>query len=161
MFSVENESDTNEDSASNQPDVIEFSSTIMCLGGRRTFNFIQDPCAVAKVVDFGSGKFGKSKMNLGGPSESFCESRKTPFTAKPGIIKCLSLLQYKLVNCGSTDSSEPIINNKNLLVYPCVYSNNNTVLKSAVEFNGVSKTSVGLSVNENMEYVKANTQSRL
>ena len=65
------------------------------------------------------------------------------------------------MNCGSTDSSEPIINNKNLLVYPCVYSNNNTVLKSAVEFDGVSKTSVGLSVNEDMEFVKANTQSRL
>ena len=160
MFSVENESKTNEHSASNHPDVIEFSSTIMYLGGRRTFNFIQGPCAVVKVVDFGSGKLDKSKTNQDGPSESFCESRKTPFTAKSGIIKCLSLLQYKLMNCGSTESSEPIINNKNLLVYPCVYSYNKTVLKPAVEFDEVSKTSVGLFVTEDMDFVKGNTQSR-
>ena len=64
------------------------------------------------------------------------------------------------MNCGSTDSSEPIINNKNLLIYPCVYSNNKTVLKPAVEFDEVSKTSVGSFVTEDMDFVKANTQSR-
>ena len=63
---------------------------------------------------------GNSKMKLGGPSESSCESKKISFATKSGIIKCLSSLQYKLMNCGSDDSSEPIINNKNLLVSPCV-----------------------------------------
>ena len=82
---------------------------------------------------------GKSKMNLGGPSES-CESRKTPFTTKSEIIKCLILLQYKLTKCGSDDFPEPIINNKSLLVYPCVYSSDGTALKPAAEFSGVSKT---------------------
>ena len=75
---------------------------------------------------------GKSKINLGGASESSCESRKTPFTTKSELIKYLSLLQYKLMNCGSDDSPEPIVNNKNLLVYPYVYSNNRTALMAAV-----------------------------
>ena len=43
------------------------------------------------------------------------------------------------MNCGSDDSPDPIINNKNLLVYPCVYNNDGTALKPAVEFDGVSK----------------------
>ena len=93
---------------------------------------------------WGKQNVGKSKMNLGGPSES-------------GVIKCLSLLQYKLMNCGSDDSPEPIINNNNLLVYPCVYSNDGTALKLTVEFDTVSKTSVGLSVTVDMDFVKANT----
>ena len=61
------------------------------------------------------------------------------------------------MKCGSKDSPEPIINNKNLFDYPCVYSNNRTVLRSAVEFDGISKTIVGLSVNEDINFVKANT----
>ena len=85
-------------------------------------------------------------MNLGGLSESSCESRNTPFTMKSGIIKGLSLLQYRLMNCGSGDSPKPIINNKNLLLYPCVYGNDVTALKPAVEFYVVSKTNLGLSV---------------
>ena len=69
------------------------------------------------------------KRIVGGPSESSCLSRKTPFTTKSGIIKCLSLLQYKLMNSDSLDSPEPIIDDKNLLVYPCVYINYGTSLK--------------------------------
>ena len=38
------------------PDVIEFFSTIMYLGGRRTFILFEGPCAMAKVVDFGINK---------------------------------------------------------------------------------------------------------
>ena len=38
------------------PDVIEFFSTIMYLGGRRTFNLFEGPCAMVKVVDFGISK---------------------------------------------------------------------------------------------------------
>ena len=90
----------------------------------------EGPCAMAKVVNFGIS--GKSKINLGGASESSCESRKTPFTTKSELIKYLSLLQYKLMNCGSDDSPEPIVNNKNLLVYPYVYSNDRTALMAAV-----------------------------
>ena len=96
-------------------------------------------------------------MNLGGPSESSCESRNTPFTTKSGIIKCLSLLQYKLMNCGSDDSLKPIINNKNLLLYPCVYGNDGMARKPAVGFDVVSKTNLGLSVTVDMGFIKANT----
>ena len=136
----------------------DFFSTIMNLGGRRTFSFIQGPMCYGQGSGFWDKQnVGKSKRNLDGPSNSSCESRKSPFTTKTGIIKCLSLLQYKIMKCGSKDSPEPIINNKNLFVYPCVYSNNRTVLRSAVEFDGISKTIVGLSVNEDMDFVKANT----
>ena len=135
----------------------DFFSTIMNLGGRRTFSFIQGPMCYGQGSGFWDKQnVGKSKRNLDGPSNSSCESRKTPFTTKTGIIKCLSLLQYKIMKCGSKNSPEPI-NNKNLFVYPCVYSNNKTVLRSAVEFDGISKTIVGLSVNEDMDFVKANT----
>ena len=140
------------------PDVLEFFSTTMCLGGKRTFNIIRRSMRYGQDSGFWDKEnVGKNKMNLGGPSKSSCESRKTPFTTKSGIIKCLSLLRYKLMNCGSDDSPDPIINNKNLLVYPCVYSNDGTALKPAVEFDGVSKTNIGLSVTADMDFIKANT----
>ena len=130
----------------------------MYLGGRRTFNFIRGPMCYGQGSGFWDKQnVGKSKMNLGVPSESSCESRRTPFTTKLGIIKCLSLLQYKLMNCGSNDSPEPITNNKIRFVYPCVYSNDGTALKPAVEFDGVSKTNVGLSVTVDMDFIKAST----
>ena len=115
------------------PDVSEFFSTIIYLDGRRTFNFIRGPMRYGEGSGFWDKQnVGKSKINLGGASESSCESRKTPFTTKSELIKYLSLLQYKLMNCGSDDSSEPIVNNKNLLVYPYVYSNDRTALMAAV-----------------------------
>ena len=140
------------------PDVMKFFSTTMYLDGRRTFNFIRGPMIYGQGSGFWDKQnVGKSKMNLGGPSESSCESRKTPFTAKSELIKYLSLLQYKLMNCSSDDSLEPIINNKNLLVYPYVYSNDRTALKPAVEFDVVSKTNIGLSVTVDMDFIKGNT----
>ena len=76
------------------PDVIEFFSTIMYLGGRTTINSIRGPMCYGQGSGFWDKQnVGKSKMNLGRPSESSCESRKTPFTTKSGIIKLLSLLQ--------------------------------------------------------------------
>ena len=98
-------------------------------------------------------------MSQGGPSQSSCESRKTPFITKSRIIKYLSLLQYKLMNCDSNDSPEPVINNKNLLVfvYPCVDSNDGPALEPVVEFDVVSKTNVRLSVTEDMDFIKAKT----
>ena len=90
------------------PDVIEFFSTIMYLGGRRTFNFTRGPMCYGQGSGFWvKQNVGKSTMNLGGPSESSCESRNTPFTTKLGIIKCLNLLQYKIINCGSDDIISP------------------------------------------------------
>lgn len=74
-------------------------------------------------MDFGINKMqniSKSKMNLGGPLQPSCESSKNPFTTKSGITKCLNLLQNELMNSGSNNSLEPMINDKNLFVYPCV-----------------------------------------
>ena len=134
------------------PDLNEFFSTIIYLGGRRTFNFIRGPMCYGKGSGFWDKRnVGKSKMHLGGLSESSCKSRKNLFTAKPAILKCLSLLQYKLMNWGFDASPEPIINNKNLLVYPCVYSNDRTALKPEVEFDVVSKTNVRLPVTVDMD----------
>ena len=142
------------------PDVVEFFSTIMYLGGRRTFNFIRGPMAYGQGKGFWNKKNLKDiKMNLGGPSESTCESRKGRFTTKSGIIKFLSLLQFKLMISpkSKNDSPEPIVSKENLLIYPCVYSNDGTALKPAVEYDAVSKTNVGLSVTVDIEFIKENT----
>ena len=138
------------------PHVIEFFSTMMYSSGRRRFNFIRGPMCYGQASGFWDQQnVGKSKMNLGAPSESSCELRKDPSTTKSGTIKFLSLLQCKLINCD--DSPEPMINNKSLLVYSCVYSNDGTALKPVVEFDVVSKTNVGLPVTVDMDFMKANT----
>lgn len=140
------------------PDVIEFFSSIMYLGGRRTFNFIRGPMAFGQGKGFWKEQSIKDiKMNLGGPSESTCESRKARFTTKSGVIKCLNLIQYKLMISSVEDPPKPIVNNENLLIYPCVYSNDGTGLKPAVEFDAVSKTNVGLSVTVDINFIKENT----
>ena len=61
------------------------------------------------------------------------------------------------MNVDSDDFPEPIINNKNLLVYPCVCSNDEAALKPAFEFSVGYKTNVGLSVTVDMDFIKANT----
>ena len=54
-------------------DVIEFYSTIMYLGGRRTFNFLPGPTLYSQGrLNDGNRDFNKMRMNLGGPSESLC-----------------------------------------------------------------------------------------
>ena len=54
-------------------DVIEFYSTIMYLGRRRTFNFLPGPTLYSQGrLNDGNRDFNKMRMNLGGPSESLC-----------------------------------------------------------------------------------------
>ena len=56
-------------------DVTEFYSTIMYLGGRRTFNFLHGPMFYDQGrMNDGNCNFNQICMNLGGPSESLCIS---------------------------------------------------------------------------------------
>ena len=68
-------------------DVIAFYSTIMYLGGRRTFNFLRVPTFYGQGrMKEGNRDFNKICMNRRGPSDSLCLRQNTAFTCKPAIV---------------------------------------------------------------------------
>ena len=140
------------------PEVVEFFSSILYLGGRSTFNFVRGPMLYGQRAssDTGSKNMKSLKMNLGGPSISTCLKQGTEFTTKSGVLKDLCLIQFKLMN-GEENEVVPIVNNEIVTVYPCCYSNDGTALKPAVEYDLLSKTNDGLTTPVDYKFVKANT----
>ena len=93
-------------------DVIEFYSTIMYLGGRRTFNFLRGPMFYGQGrMNDGNRDFNKIRMNLGGPLESLCVKQNTAFTCKSGILKPLSLLELMVLSNDPDEGPKPFISN--------------------------------------------------
>ena len=136
-------------------DVIEFYSTIMYLGGRRTFNFLHGPMFYGQGrMNDGNRDFNKIHMNLGGSSESLCLRQNTTFTCKSGILKSLSLLQLMVLSHDLNEGSKPLISNSKLIVFACCYSNDGTALKASVEFEAVTKRNIGLTVPADLNFVK-------
>ena len=81
---------------------------------------------------------------------------KSAFTTKSGVLKCFSLVHYRLSAKMGPDSTRPLSENTTVVVYPCVYSNDGTALKVIVEYDPVSKTNVGLTVIVDITFVKEN-----
>ena len=93
-------------------DVIEFNSTIMYLGGSRTFNFLRGPMIYGQGrMNDGNRDFNEIRMNLGGPSESICLRQNTAFTCKSGILKSLSSLQLMVFSHDPDEGPKPLISN--------------------------------------------------
>lgn len=138
-------------------DVVEFFSTIMYLGGKKTFNFVRGPMFYGQGrMPNASRDFNTLRMNLGGPSESLCLKENAAFTTKSGVIKSLNQIHLVTLCEESTEKPEPLVSNDKLLVFPCTYSNDGTALKPAVEFDPVSKTNVGLTVSVDLDFIKEN-----
>ena len=141
------------------PDVVEFFSTIMFLGGRSTDNFVRGPMFYGQGKGFSNSRNMKDvKMNLGGPSLKVCEKQGSAFTTDSGVLKSLSGIHMKLTNSGSAlnDAVTPLLDTDKVVVYPCSYSNDGTALKPAIEYDAVSKTNVGLTVRADHNFVKNN-----
>ena len=60
-------------------------------------------------------------------------SRKAAYTASPGVLQYLSLLNYTL--CERTDDFQYIVNHKFVKVHPVGFSNDETALKSSIQFD--------------------------
>ena len=97
------------------------------------------------------------KMNLGGPSWRTCEKRITDFTTKFGIIKHLSMINLKWMVNETMNSVIPLTDTSDLKIVPCAYSTDGNALKSAVEYDPLSKANISLSFPVSVDYVKKNT----
>ena len=136
-------------------DVIEFNSTIMYLGGSRTFNFLRGPMIYGQGrMNDGNRDFKKIRMNLGGPSESICVRQNTAFTCKSGILKSLSSLQLMVFSHDPDEGPKPLISNFKPIVFACCYSNDGTALKVSVELDSLTKRNIGLTVTMDLNFVK-------
>ena len=136
-------------------DVTEFYSTIIYLGGRKTFNLLRGPMLYGQGrMNDGNRDFNKIRMNLGGPSDSLCLRRNTAFTCKSGILKFLSLLQLMVSSHDPDEGPKPLISNSKLIVFACCYSNDGTTRKRSVEFDPVTKRNIGLTVPVDLNFVK-------
>ena len=139
----------------NDADVTEFYSTIMYLGGMRTFNFLLGPMFYGqRRMNDGNRDFTKININLAGPSESLCLRQNTAFTCKSGIFKSLGLLQLMVSSHDPDEGPKPLISNSKLIVFACCYSNDETALKESVEFDPVTKRNIGLTVPVDLNFVK-------
>ena len=128
-------------------DVIEFYSTIMYQGGRRTFNFLRGPIFYRQgMMNDGKQDFNKICINLGGPSKSLCIRQNTTFTCKSGILKSLSLFQLIVSSYDPDKGLQPLISNSKLIYFAYCYRKDRTALKASVEFDPVTKKSIGLGV---------------
>ena len=136
-------------------DVIEFYSTIMYLGGRRTFNFLRGSMFYDQGrVNNGNRDFDKIPMNLGGPSESLCLRQNTAFTCKSAILKSLNLLQLMVLSNDPNEGKKSLISNSKLIVFACCSNNDGTALKASVEFDPVTKRNIKLTVPVDLNFVK-------
>ena len=136
-------------------DVTEFYSTIIYLGGRKTFNLLRGPMLYGQGrMNDGNRDFNKIRMNLGGPSDSLCLRRNTAFTCKSGILKFLSLLQLMVSSHDPDEGPKPLISNSKLIVFACCYSNDRTTLKASVEFDPLTKRNIGLTVPVDRNFMK-------
>ena len=136
-------------------DVTEFYSTIIYLGGRKTFNLLRGPMLYGQGrMNDGNRDFNKIRMNLGGPSDSLCLRRNTALTCKSGILKSLSLLQLMVSSHDPDEGPKPLISNSKLIVFACCYSKDGTTLKASVEFDPVTKRNIGLTVPVDLNFVK-------
>ena len=136
-------------------DFIEFYSTIMYLGGRRTFSFLRGPMFYGQgSMNDGNRGFDKISMNLGGPLESLCVKQNTAFTCRSGVLKSLCLLQLMVLSNDPDEGPKPLISDSKLIVFACCYSNDGTALKASVEFDPVTKRNIGLTVPVDLTFVK-------
>ena len=93
-------------------------------------------------------------MNLGGQSESLCLRQNTAFICKSGMLSSLSLLQLMVSSHDPDEGPKPLISNSKLTVFACCYSSNRTAFKASVEFDPVTKRSIGLIVPVDQNFVK-------
>ena len=134
-------------------DVKEFFATLTYLGGKSTYYMIRGPM----LIGTGHSSSAELKMNLGGPSGETLRKRQAAYTTMSGVLKCLSLLNYKLTSCeNSSTKAAPLIENESLLVYPAAIGNNGTALKPAIQFDERAKEIIGLHYTVDLEYVKNN-----
>ena len=127
----------------------------MYLGGRRIFNFLRGPMFYGQGrMNDGNRDFNKTRMNLGGPSESLYVRQNTAFACKSGILKPLSLLQLMVSSHDPNEGPKPLISNSKLIVFACYYSNDGTSLKASVEFDPVAKRNIGLTGPVDLNFAK-------
>ena len=120
--------------------VIEFFSSILYLGGERTFNMLRGPMTIDSKKTTSSANI----HNIGGPGIETIRKRNAAYATAPGVLKYSLLLLNNLIRHPNYESVKPLFKTELFEVYSVTFSNDGTALKSSIQFDENMNVNIGL-----------------